>query len=287
MRNDRAKLPPTTQHELSPATLKAMPFKVDVLQATFTILTLIIFLGTICSVKNNTYLDTSDPFLTHLPHHLHETHYFATKANFLNVLFIKRAWAWTSSAFLFLWITSPRQQRSIRRLSKWALGTAVWLVFTNWFFGPALLERFIAASGGECTVSLPSGAALSIPNEFCFTKSTVSPLTHPSLFASPLLLPEGHWTIIPRMRRGHDVSGHIFLLTLSTLFLADQLTLSLLSRSNSPWTPTHKYAVMYTFGIIAIWLFATYTTTLYFHTPLEKLTGYLLGITGHVLTRII
>ncbi|KAI6032859.1 inositol phospholipid synthesis and fat-storage-inducing TM-domain-containing protein [Pisolithus orientalis] len=228
-----------------------MPFKVDVLQATFTILTLIIFLGTIYSVKNNTYLDTSDPFLTHLPHHLHETHYFATKANFLNVLFIKRAWAWTSSAFLFLWITSPRQQRSLRRLSRWALGTAVWLVFTSWFFGPALLERFIAASGGECTISLPSGAALSIPNEFCFTKSTVSPLTHPSLFASPLLLPEGHWTIVPRMRRGHD------------------------------------YAVMYTFGIIAIWLFATYTTTLYFHTPLEKLTGYLLGITGHVLTRII
>lgn len=266
---------------------KAMSLKVDVQQAIFAILTLITFLGTIYSVKNHTYLDTSDPSLTHLPHHLHQTHYFATKANFLNVLFIKRAWAWTSSAFFFLWITSPRQQRSIRSLSKWALATAIWLVFTSWFFGPALLERFIAVSGGECTISLPSGATLSIPSEFCFTKSSVSPYTHPYLFASPLLLPEGQWAIVPRMRRGHDVSGHIFLLTMSTLFLADQLALSLRSRSNSPWTPAHKYAVLYTLGTIAIWLFATYTTSLYFHTPLEKFTGYLLGIAGYALIRMI
>ncbi|KAL4074231.1 Fat storage-inducing transmembrane protein [Scleroderma yunnanense] len=263
-----------------------MSFKIDVLQATFAVLTLIVFLGTVYSVKNNTYLDTSDPLITHLPHHLHNTHYFATKSNFLNVLFIKRAWAWTSSAFLSLWITSPHQQRSIRRLYKWALATAAWLVFTSWFFGPALLERFIAASGGECTVSLPSGAAFSIPNELCFTKSRISPVTHPSLFASPLLLPEGQWTAIPRMRRGHDVSGHLFLVTMSILFLADQLTVSLRSSSSS-WTHAHKYAIIYTAAIIGMWLFAAYTTSVYFHTPLEKLTGYLLGVAGYALTRII
>ncbi|KAG6335312.1 hypothetical protein ID866_3775 [Astraeus odoratus] len=263
-----------------------MSIKIDVLQATFTALTLIIFLGTVYSVKNSTYLDTSNPFLTHLPHHLHKSHYFATKSNFLNVLFIKRAWAWTSSAFLFLWVSSPRPQRSIRRLSKWALATAAWLVFTSWFFGPALLERVIAASGGECTITLPSGAAFPIPNEFCFTKSTISPFTHPGLFASPLLLPEEHWTAIPRMRKGHDVSGHIFLLTMSALFLADQLTPSLRLPTSS-WTTAHKYALVYTSAIITIWLFAAYTTSMYFHTPLEKLTGYLLGVAGYALTRII
>jgi len=250
-----------------------MPFKIDLLQASFTTLTLIIFLGTVYSVKNSTYLDTSDPVITHLPHHLHNTHYFATKSNFLNVVFIKRAWAWTSSTFLFLWITSPRQQRSVRRLSKWVAATAAWLVFTSWFFGPALIDRFIAASGGECTIVLPSGASFPIPNEFCFTKSRLSPLTHPGLFAYPLLLPEGPWTTTPRMRRGHDVSGHIFLLTMSVLFLSDQLTSSLRS-SPSAWTPAHKYAVIYTSAIIVIWLFAAYTTSVYFHTPLEKLTGY-------------
>ena len=31
---------------------------------------------------------------------------------------------------------------------------------------------------------------------------------------------------------------------------------------------------MATVGLVAIWLFALGTTSVYFHTPLEKLTGY-------------
>lgn len=284
------------------SSLRAMPLKVDVFQAAFTTLTLTIFLGTVYSVQNNTYLDTSNPLLTHLPHHLHKTHYFASKSNYLNVVFIKRAWAWTSSAFFFLWATSPPQQRTYRRLVKWALGTAAWLLFTSWFFGPPLFERLIAASGGECTVLLPSGAIFSVPNEFCFTKSTISPFTHPLLFASPFLLPEGQWTAVPRMRSGHDVSGHIFLLTMSVLFLADELK-PLLRSPSSTWTPLHKYSVLYTSAMIAIWLFAIYTTSVYFHAPLEKFSGYrecryscptlsltiiiVLGIAGYALTQVL
>lgn len=248
-----------------------MTISINTRHAAFITLSLVLFVGTVYSVKNNTYLDTSDPLLTHLPHPLHKSDYFANKSNVLNVWFIKRAWGWTSFAFLFLWLTSPRRTQTLTRVFQWILASLAWLAFTSWFFGPALIERFILLSGGECTVALPSGAAFSVPAEYCLTKVRLSPVTHPLLFAAPLLLPETPWSTVPRLRRGHDVSGHMFLLTMSILFLADQLTPSLRALR---WTKMHTWAVSATVGLIAIWLFAIGTTSVYFHTPLEKLTGY-------------
>lgn len=249
-----------------------MTISIHTRQAAFITLTLVLFLGTVYSVKNSTFLDTSNPLLTHLPHPLHKSDYFASKSNILNVWFIKRAWGWTSFAFLFLWLTSPRRTQTLNRVFQWTLASLAWLAFTSWFFGPALIERLIALSGGECTVALPSGGAFVVPHEYCLTKVPLSPVTHPGLFAAPWVLPEAPWSAVPRLRRGHDVSGHVFLLTMSILFLADQLTPSLRAAS---WPHRmHTWAVMATVGLVAIWLFALGTTSVYFHTPLEKLTGY-------------
>ncbi|KAF8420958.1 inositol phospholipid synthesis and fat-storage-inducing TM-domain-containing protein [Boletus edulis BED1] len=261
-----------------------MTVSINTRQATFITLTLVLFLGTVYSIKNNTYLDTSDPLLTHLPHPLHKSDYFANKSNILNVWFIKRAWGWTSLAFLFLWLTSPRRIQTLSRVCQWLLASVAWLAFTSWFFGPALIERFILLTGGECTVALPSGAAFPVSPEYCLTKVRLSPLTHPTLFAAPLILPDAPWSTMPRLRRGHDVSGHVFLLTMSILFLAAQLTPSLRA---ARWPPMHTWAVMATVGLLAIWLFALGTTSVYFHTPLEKLTGYLLGLAGYSLTLLL
>jgi len=247
----------------------------------------ILALGTLYSVYYSTYLDTSNPLLTHLPHPLHATHYFASKSNFLNVLFIKQAWAWTSAAFLFLFFTSSSQSRTKTRILKYAIVTASWLAFTGWFFGPALFERTIVATGGECVLVVPqSGDVLNVPVEYCYTKSTLSPSTHPSLFTtlSDANILSTPWTARPRLRRGHDVSGHVFLLTMSVLFLADQLKLSL--DSPVPWSLLHRRAVLTTLALIATWLFATGTTAVYFHSPGEKISGYLLGVLGFALTQI-
>ena len=73
-------------------------------------LSTIVLFGTAYSVVYSTYLDTSNPLLTHLPHPLHKTHYFASKKNLLNVLFIKKLWGWTSAAFLALYFTSPKEE---------------------------------------------------------------------------------------------------------------------------------------------------------------------------------
>ncbi|KAJ6587064.1 inositol phospholipid synthesis and fat-storage-inducing TM-domain-containing protein [Mycena vulgaris] len=244
----------------------------------------IVLLGTAYSVLYNTYLDTSNPLLTHLPHPLSKSHRWASKGNPLNVYFIKKAWGWTSAAFLLAWSTGPLSTRTATRLARWLTATAIWLVFTAWFFGPALIERIVLASGGECFVSLPSGEALSLPAEYCHAHVAVSPVTHPALFTSQssFVLPS-EWRATPRLRKGHDVSGHIFLLTLSILLLAQQLAPSFrLTR----WSTPHTVAVWANSALICIWLFASGTTSVYFHSPGEKITGYLLGLACFVVAQI-
>ncbi|KAG2079144.1 hypothetical protein BDR04DRAFT_21570 [Suillus decipiens] len=263
---------------------------VDVRYVVFGGITSILLFGTLYSVAYDTYLDTSNPVLTRLPHHLHATHYFANKSNILNLYFIKRAWGWTSAAFLTLWLTSPPHKRTVHRVFKWGVETAIWLVFTSWFFGPALLERLTAASGGECTVALQSGAAFTVPYEYCFTRTAISQETHPFLFVGPVAESSAEpslWgsddglAVIPRLRKGHDVSGHVFLLTMSALFLVDQIRVSLRAKT---WSLAHACAVAFNIVLVAIWLFAIATTSVYFHSPFEKFTGYLLGVAGYMVT---
>jgi len=239
--------------------------------------TVILFCGTAYSVLNSTYLDTSNPLLADLPHPLSKSHFFASKSNPLNVYFIKRAWGWTTAAFFFTFFTSPKAIRTGERLFKYFTLTAIWILFVNWFFGPAILERVIVYSGGECIATLPAGDHFTVPNEFCFSKVTVSPHTHPTLFeavvfSSPVV--KETLRLKPRFRRGHDLSGHVFLLTMSILFLADQLRLSFGQRAAKIWSTLHGWAVAAHIGLIVIWLFAVYTTALYFHNPFEKFTGY-------------
>lgn len=232
----------------------------------------------------NTYLDTSDPLLTHLPHHLHLSHYFASKSNFLNVYFTKKLWAWITAAFLSLYFTSSPVARRKRRIIQYLVETGVWILFSAWFFGPSIFERITASTGGECIVALPSGAVVTILQDYCFTKSTISVDSHPFLFAASLVLPDATWKVRPKLRRGHDVSGHIFLLTMAILFLSDQILHSLVLNSRSKleekrrkdelWSTLHKFAIALNVIIVGVAMFAAYTTSVYFHTPVEKLTGY-------------
>lgn len=241
----------------------------------FVTIAFVLSVGTLYSVFNSSYLDTSNPLLAHLPHPLQSTDYFANKSNPLNTVFIKKAWGWTSGAFALLYATSPSSTRSRNRLLQYVVVTLAWLAFTGWFFGPPLIERVVVASGGECMVAVPiSGEVINVPIEYCHTRSSLSPATHPTLFTSLTtdFTKTTSWSARPRLRKGHDVSGHIFLLTMSVLFLADQITHSF--NSTTLWTAVHNYAVTANVILMAIWVFATYTTAVYFHTPFEKLTGF-------------
>ncbi|CAA7259043.1 unnamed protein product [Cyclocybe aegerita] len=261
----------------------------DVRHFIFGAITLILLLGTSYSVLYSTYLDTSSHLLSHRAHHLAQTHYFASKSNPLNVYFIKKAWGWTTLAFLATFLTSPSAVRTRQRFFKYLILTGVWVLFTSWFFGPALLERAIVLSGGECVAVLPSGDPVTVPTEFCYTRSALAPKTHPELFvhhAASLAGVLEEWRVVPRLRKGHDVSGHVFLLTMSVLFLADQLRPSFRPGAARRWSNPHMWAVAAQVSLVGIWLFAIYTTSVYFHSPFEKFTGYLLGVASFLLTQI-
>jgi Fat storage-inducing transmembrane protein len=238
--------------------------------------------GTLYSVLNHTYLDTSDPLISHLPHPLHHHTIFAQKANIFNSLFVKKAWGWTSAAFATVWLTSPPQTRNRQPWLRWAAATAVWGAFAAWFFGPGLFERLAVASGGSCVLHLPSDTSdnhpvvLPVPLEYCSTKTIVSPNTHPSLFTATLVTSlDPTWMARPRLYSGHDVSGHIFLLTLSSLFLHSQLEPAWkLISSPKPTSVLFKLAVAAATALFGIWLLMTLATSIYWHTPFEKLTGF-------------
>lgn len=242
-------------------------------------LTSVVLFGTLYSVGYDTYLDTSNPLITAQPHHLHETDYFASKRNPLNVYFTKKLWLWITATFAFHFLTSPSAVRTRARVSQYFIATAVWLAFTTWFFGPPVFDRLTASTGGECVLHLPSGAVVTVSPDYCYTKSTISTETHPTLFPASLLLPDGGWSGVARLRKGHDVSGHVFLLTMSTLFLVDQLRLSFASSpagrpSDAQWSPSHRWSVVFGGVVTLLSVFALYTTSVYFHTPSEKFTGY-------------
>ena len=249
------------------------------------LLTLALLLSTLAagiaySVYYDTYLDTSDPLIAHLPHPSHDDSYFARKSNVFNQLFVKKAWGWTSLAFFLIYGTSPSSKRSLARVGTWFATTWLWGLFTLWFFGPSLFERLLNYSGGECVVAVPptlrnEGAPylLNVPLEYCHTKSTVGIDTHPALFTSMLMPPPETWRGRPRLYRGHDVSGHIFLLTLCIFFLADQIALSLKPRP-AFISRIHATALNAALALLGIWWWMTLMTAVYFHTPMEKITGF-------------
>ncbi|KAF7321825.1 hypothetical protein MKEN_00704400 [Mycena kentingensis (nom. inval.)] len=232
----------------------------------FSLLTAIILAGTTYSVLQNTSLDTSNPLLTHLPHPLSKSHKFASKSNPLNVYFIKQAWAWTTAAFLLLWGTGTPSSRTVARLSRYLTATATWLVFTAWFFGPALFERIVLLSGGECLVPLPDGELLTLPAEYCHKRTTVSPMTHPDLFTSSLTsqtsFTDGWRGTPPPPSRPRRLGPHL------------------------PPHPLHPPPGTTTRPVPAPNALVLATHLVYFHSPGEKISGYVLGVACFAISQL-
>ncbi|KAF8320773.1 hypothetical protein DL93DRAFT_2124375 [Clavulina sp. PMI_390] len=265
-------------------------------------ITALITLGTVYSVIHDTALDTSDPLNHFANRHGTQTSYLAKKSNVFNVYFVKYAWGWTTAAAAALAFTAPGAIRQpLRRLSRWAATTLVWAAFASWFFGPSLFARLNLLSGAQCLVKLPpsnvdpsssaSDTWITVPSEYCYASTSITPSSHPSFFANnPDIAKAFAGTasiagsgvvqtlqLRPRLLRGHDVSGHLFLLTLSILFLVDQLTPSLAYLG---------LAVGSTVALVALWTVMAVTTSVYFHTPLEKFSGWVAGILGYLASSV-
>ncbi|KAK4140924.1 inositol phospholipid synthesis and fat-storage-inducing TM-domain-containing protein [Dichotomopilus funicola] len=145
--------------------------------------------------------------------------YFARKDNLLNVVFVKRGWAWVSVVVFVFWGTHPRLGSNtntsgregrgkglVRGLMRYGLVTAWWVFVTQWFFGPAIIDRGFRWSGGRCEVVEEavrvSGDAVSAKEVFTAAACKAS---------------GGNWS------GGHDISGHVFLLVLGSFFLVQEV----------------------------------------------------------------
>ncbi|GAA5958310.1 hypothetical protein JCM21900_001347 [Sporobolomyces salmonicolor] len=243
--------------------------------------------------------------------------FFADKRNVLNQLFVKRSWAWVTALFiahaLALFLTAPLltvkkppppspssspsngaapAQSSVSlspaarvpftllltALRRYLLATLFWFYLTQatWFgttLGPSVSHRILRSSGAVCVPSaLSSGLHGDGPRaaagEACTGQSGE------------------YW------RGGHDVSGHAFMMLHCALFLFElvhPLLPSLLPAYFRATTPearprTLPRAVKATawaaIAVIALCWWMLLMTSLFFHSPAEKLTGVAFGVLG-------
>jgi hypothetical protein len=177
--------------------------------------------------------------------------YFSQKGNLINVIFVKYGWFWTTLVFL-LHVSRLRASSKPKALLRWALATAWWIIVTQWFLGPPLMDRAFTLSGGACQ-----------------TKHQVDQMGRDSLDMSKAeawltsaacKVHGGHWT------GGHDLSGHVFLLTHASLFLWSEF-LPVFKIEGITGGGIESAAVR---GLLGMWWWMLLMTGIYFHTWREK-----------------
>lgn len=176
-----------------------------------------------------------EPHARVAPYHAHlQSHpaseapsYFAQKHNIFNTFFVKIGWFWTSLAFFIFLFLHPLPgpparlvltPRRLQGLLRWGLVTAWWAAVTQWFFGPALVDRIFRLTGGMCDLAAARTAA-NIPG------MTIK-MTDARLIATSAMckLHGGRW------KGGYDASGHVFLLTLASAFLGMEILPTILRK---------------------------------------------------------
>lgn len=146
--------------------------------------------------------------------------YFARKDNIFNIYYVKIGWLWLTLAFVSLLVSQPAYRSSSagakqpRRIAqavlRYVLATAVWYLMTQWFFGPAVIDRSFVVTGGKC-----ERVVAAVQGEDTSTAAGAAGQGLESMLtAAACKAAGGSWA------GGHDVSGHVFMLVLVTAVLA-------------------------------------------------------------------
>ncbi|THW57902.1 hypothetical protein D6D19_10476 [Aureobasidium pullulans] len=172
-------------------------------------------LGSLFSVLNTTTRNT--PYSGDLQSHPPSIapSYFALKSNVFNVYFVKIGWFWITGAFFLFCFThsslGPRFKptltaRRARALIRYTAVTAVWCAVTQWFFGPPIIDRGFRLTGGQCAIIYNDDPINNAKqNQMSDTREI---FTH-----AACKIAGGSW------RGGHDISGHVFILILGSAML--------------------------------------------------------------------
>jgi hypothetical protein len=165
----------------------------------------------------------ASPYLPHTQAYdpNHAPSYFAQKKNVFNLYFVKIGWFWTSLAFLLLLFTSKSlgppgkpviTRKRAQAFLRYVCITLVWVAVTQWFFGPPIVDRGFRWTGGKCEAVLQGWEEGDVQQRFGMAA------THAACKALG-----GQW------KGGHDISGHVFLLILSSGMLWLEILPAILS----------------------------------------------------------
>ncbi|KAJ5636494.1 uncharacterized protein N7484_009807 [Penicillium longicatenatum] len=231
--------------------------------------------------------------------------YFARKNNIFNIYFVKIGWLWTTLAFASLLIAQPafhysaslpqsqqqiRFRRTIQAIVRYAIATTVWYLMTQWFFGPAIIDRSFVITGGKCQELIKQAGEAS---------TNLSPSTQlETVFsAAACKAAGGAWG------GGHDISGHVFMLVLTTALLAFEAigvgAFSLGSRVDGDVSRERKgsdpndiqtreqdggsslartWSLRFVWGVVGLGWWMLFMTAIWFHTWLEKWSGLFVAL---------
>ncbi|KIN05993.1 hypothetical protein OIDMADRAFT_189725 [Oidiodendron maius Zn] len=225
--------------------------------------------------------------------------YFAKKSNIFNLYFVKQGWAWITVSYFFFLFTHPSAgppatlavtPRRVRGALRWAMVTIWWIFVTQWFFGPPIIDRGFLLTGGQCELV-----------EQARTGKVEMGNTKQFLTGVACKAVGGKWS------GGHDISGHVFLLVLGSMFLLQEVvhvTLRSPARRDERTVFMHDGAIksadveiqpssgvviegpMWTLGakivlgVVGLSLYMLLMTAAYFHTWFEKFTGLIVALSG-------
>lgn len=157
--------------------------------------------------------------------------YFTSRGNLINTYFVKFSWFWTIVTYLNIIINKLRKgsinnRKFILSISRVLLITLCWYLFTQWFFGPPIMDRVFLLTGGKCVDVDYNKIPEKIKHLFKLSMSQISnndnnididiekELAYSNQISSATCkIYKGKW------EGGHDPSGHVFILTLSVCLL--------------------------------------------------------------------
>ena len=128
---------------------------------------------------------------------------------------MKVGWFWITIAFFLFAFTHfslgpPLRpaftKRRLQAVLRYACITTVWIFVTQWFFGPAIIDRGFRWTGGKCQLIYDD--SFSAQAEKADMSEAEKAFTH-----SACKVIGGQW------KGGHDISGHVFLLILGSAML--------------------------------------------------------------------
>lgn len=251
--------------------------------------------------------DPSGPLAPSLAADLHlsesPANYFARKNNIFNLYFVKIGWVWLTVAFASLLLSQPvynssfpssqqqqqaRFRRTLQAIFRYTIATTVWYSMTQWFFGPAIIDRGFLVTGGKCEQALDQmGRAAS--------DQTTSVQVDALFTAAACKAAGGAW------RGGYDISGHVFMLVLATAVLifeavgAGAVPTSLGARADGEGSRERKasdpdasgpmdrhdtsgmaraWSTRLVWGVVILGWWMLFMTAIWFHTWLEKVRSH-------------